>query len=159
MDMRFNPKLNSDARYGLSIVAGFASRVISMSDWSLNVLSMVDSIFSNDLAGISDGVPPPKKMVPTWISSKLLLYSVISEHTASTYVGMSVSSPAYVLKSQYEHLTRQKGTCTYILMGLVRLMVRIHHLNAYRHNILPTSHLLLYNIPLRLKLRIVQFRI
>jgi hypothetical protein len=60
------------------------------------------------LGGISDGVPPPKKIETTSRSGKLRLALKIGEQGAGPTLSL-IASRTWPLKSQYGHFDRQNG--------------------------------------------------
>ncbi len=100
-------------RYASSTVSGFASDVTSASAATSNAPRRPSSKTLIDSIGIVVGVPPPRNTDTNGVPAHSGAASSASRRSASTYGNRRWSSPAYVLKSQYPHLVRQNGTCTY----------------------------------------------
>jgi hypothetical protein len=80
------------------------------------------SITAATVAGaISDGVPPPKNTLVTVRPGASAATASISATSARRQRGSSTVSATWLLKSQYGHLERQNGQCTYTASVSARL--------------------------------------
>ena len=85
----------------------------STSGGTVQCLPMVSRIVPTVSGCISDGVPPPRKMLDTVRPGTRAAVEAISVWNARRKRGSSIAAwRTWLLKSQYGHFDRQNGQCT-----------------------------------------------
>ena len=93
------------------VLDGFASKVISAPGATSKEQRISAATEASSSGSMSDGVPPPTKIVSSRTPGSCRPSTRISSRSAATY-SCSPAVPATDMKSQYSHLRSQNGMCT-----------------------------------------------